>query len=513
MSTNQPNLYWSGDDWYNYLMQQNHPTLANIVKNVADYGDNGTQTPSAYPNTQGQNAIQAQNVPPAGALVMAAQQQSSGLPQPPASNQASNNPLQALISSLNNNGQGTVLNASQQPMGTQQQQAPVSQDQYGQYLTQAQTQQQFPQTGLVPKGLQNQQQQMQQKANPQGQQNPYTTLVNQQLSQLQGDIYNERNTPYTTTNPDGTVSISYGDSSKLKDLNSQYHDLLTGQQDLWNKQQAGVASGKLEQTTEQAKLQEDLQKAQLQYGTSLEDIGDGRKYDPKQGMVFDSQGNVMQLPATVLANMAKGQQAVSKFSDASIKTLAAPANALDALDNYANVLNASKNILNNVKPGDVDPTGQLTVSARARMAQSGISGDPDMTKLINTAQVAATQLAPLLTSRQSLGMLKYINEIVGHPGNYPLSTLQNDIQNLRTMAQENYKNEINAYKNGKYDTSAFEQDYNQRFGNSPIGQTQTMNSTGNQTNNTQNNTQSQEGQTGTWRGQKVIMRNGQWQLQ
>ena len=483
METNQPDIMSSGDDWYNYFMQQNHPTLANIVKNVADYGDNGTQTPSAYPNTQGQNAIQAQNVPPAGALVMAAQQQSSGLPQPPASNQASNNPLQALISSLNNNGQGTVLNASQQPMGTQQQQAPVSQDQYGQYLTQAQTQQQFPQTGLVPKGLQNQQQQMQQKANPQGQQNPYTTLVNQQLSQLQGDIYNERNTPYTTTNPDGTVSISYGDSSKLKDLNSQYHDLLTGQQDLWNKQQAGVASGKLEQ----AKLQEDLQKNinDNTVAPSLEKYGNFL-INPKTDAVFNSDGSPATPGDSVLAAAQKaggaglsGNQMLTRFS----------AN-LDQLNN----------LMGNLPK--IDNLGDYTVQNANLLTQ------PNRT---------TPQIASFNTQKTTVAMtaLKAIENVTGRPSTWTMQQMEHALPNwddTTAVKQAKMADYQNLVKTAMGVSGG--QTYNSPYGTSNANQNQVNNTqTGNQTNNTQNNTQSQEGQTGTWRGQKVIMRNGQWQLQ
>lgn len=318
---------------------------------------------------------------------------------------------------------------------------------------QAQTQQQ------APSSLQ---QVMQGQQQPQQQQNPQMDYIKKQLQDYAlGQFQQAQAQPLMAF---GQTPQSY--NAQVADQQKQAQaaaGTLSGMVTASDVGKAGGATAQQELALQALKNQGANQVASTQFGQSdLEHIG---KYyiNPKTDAVFNEDGTPASLADSVMAQQAKNQNAkTNKWTDTGVKIMSAPANGLDALDLLSKTLDTYKSSTN--QDNNI-PLSQVLAKGNQYLTQNGISGNPDMSKLINTAHMTSMALAPLLTDRQSLGMLKQINDVIGQPGMYPISTLENDINNLNTLAKNKYKNSISQYKNANYDTSNFEKDYNNRFNN------------------------------------------------
>ena len=390
--------------------------------------------------------------------------------------------LQALMDRYNNNGQGTQLNNTQQTQQQPQQKYQLK-DSTGQpinamidtsYLDPNNPQ--YHQIMAHNAAINNQQKQAQQQQNPQQSQQ---SQLQQYLQQQQLELLAEQKRQYEDAQSQANTQVlsSFGENpieyaarvkeaqnpDAAKQAQQQYQQTLTGLMTGVTAQQAGGASAQQELALQALKNQGANQVASTQFGQSdLEHIG---KYyiNPKTDAVFNEDGTPASLADSVMAQQAKNQNAkTNKWTDTGVKVMSAPANGLDALDLLSKTLNTYKSSTN--QDNNI-PLSQVLAKGSQYLTENGISGNPDMSKLINTAHMTSMALAPLLTDRQSLGMLKQINDVIGRPGMYPLSTLQNDIDNLNTLAKNKYKNNISQYKNANYDTSNFEKDYNNRFNN------------------------------------------------
>ena len=431
MSINNLDLYSSAEDW-----AKAYPQYAGLLSAFMNNGDGAkssqqSQQPGALQSSLNQS-----------------QQTSSQSPQPPG----------ALQSSLNQSQQSS----SQSPQPQQKYQI---KDSTGQpinamidtsYLDPNDPQ--YHQIMAHNTAIANQQKQAQQQAQPQQQQGQQSQLQ-QYLQQQQLELLanQKRQMEDAQSRANTQVLSSFGESdadyaARVKAQQNPEEAQKAGQQ--YQQTLTGLMTGANAQQTAQQAKENDLDGALASKGIIRNP--DGSITNTITGAVIDANGQLLSPPQSKGTGAAGGKivpaQTVSK--------LGVNKTAYDEINNFRNVLDASKSILN---PGTDNPIenvlGQTKSGAEVGLAKAGISGDPTATNLTNAALTLSTALTPAVGGNmRGVALLNHINEIVGNPGKYPYSTLSQDLNRLKELVQTGHNSTIDSLTQAGYNTSNFEKD-------------------------------------------------------
>lgn len=476
------------------LEEYNHPTLAKFDKALENYINQGqtVQQPN-YIQKQKPNYIQKQNQGAYNKMSSKAYQQALANLPPPPPMPTESRPVEASGVSAIMLNQVIPQQQPQQPQQQpQQQQQSQSRPQPQQQSIPRQAQEINPYQAQIDK-LEQDPMYMQAIKDPfstnQGFQNKLSEMSGLQIQRKQAEQPTSQN-PYEkqvndliSKMPDMVKNPNWRAEGEPYWLpNTQKIQALQGLQSGYNTQQEKSVSSAFEKQKYQdtLDLQKNAEKAKEMQGIAK--IGE-HYLDTKSGAVFDSQGNQILEPSSVLAAREKAGGA-AQLKPNVIKDITSVASASDTMDALMSMVNQNKD--------------KFGVVAGRLNSMNYFDKDAQLLKsrLSNEAYTAWRQIDPRLSDQDAARALEQVGDLAT-----PFEIVLDRLAYLKNKANAKNAAYIKALASQGYDVSELSSNSEELQGIS------------NTNNNSEPNIPEGTVQRNKRTGQTRIMRNGQWQIQ